>query len=77
MSDKPLRLHPEALAEADSALIWYRERSARAYARLEVSLVFVKLPKSSELVFEARQFPGDRRPRRGESILPSPPPVFC
>ena len=30
MSDKPLQLHPEALAEADGALIWYRERSQSA-----------------------------------------------
>jgi toxin ParE1/3/4 len=30
MSNKPLELHPEALAEADSALLWYRERSAKA-----------------------------------------------
>jgi toxin ParE1/3/4 len=30
MGTKRLELHPEALAEADSALLWYRERSARA-----------------------------------------------
>lgn len=30
MSGKPVEFHPEALAEAQAAVAWYRERSARA-----------------------------------------------
>jgi plasmid stabilization system protein ParE len=30
MSGKPVEFHPEALAEAEAALAWYRERSVRA-----------------------------------------------
>jgi hypothetical protein len=29
MSGKPVEFHPEVLAEAEAALRWYRERSAR------------------------------------------------
>jgi toxin ParE1/3/4 len=30
MSSKPVEFHPEALAEGEAALAWYRERSLRA-----------------------------------------------
>ena len=30
MSGKPVEFHPEALAEAEAAVVWYRERSFRA-----------------------------------------------
>ena len=30
MSGKPVEFHPEALAEAQAAVAWYRERSVRA-----------------------------------------------
>lgn len=30
MTGKPIEFHPEAIAEAEAAVIWYRERSLRA-----------------------------------------------
>ena len=36
MSGKPVEFHPEALAEAEAAVAWYRERSLRA-AKMFVS----------------------------------------
>jgi len=30
MSGKPVEFHPEALAETEAAVAWYRERSLRA-----------------------------------------------
>jgi plasmid stabilization system protein ParE len=30
MSRKPVDWHPEALREAEAAMVWYRERSLRA-----------------------------------------------
>ena len=30
MSGKPVEFHPEAIAEAEAAVAWYRERSVRA-----------------------------------------------
>ena|SRR5579862_1101189 len=47
MRSKRLELHPEALAEADGALLWYRERSAGA-ARAFVSEVQRALNRVAE-----------------------------
>ena len=49
MSGKPVEFHPEALAEAEAALAWYRERSLRT-AEVFVS----ELEKAIEAVSEPR-----------------------
>ncbi len=38
MSGKPLVFHPEAVAEAEAAVAWYRERSLRAAEAFVVEL---------------------------------------
>ena len=48
MSGKPVEFHPEAVAEAEAALAWYRERTLRA-AEAFVS----DLEKAIEAVSEA------------------------
>ncbi len=48
MSGKPVELHPEALAEAEAAVAWYRDRSLRA-AEVFVS----ELEKAIEAISEA------------------------
>jgi plasmid stabilization system protein ParE len=54
MSGKPVEFYPEALAEAEAAVAWYRERSLRA------AEVFVSdLEKAIAAISEApRRIPG-------------------
>ena len=68
MSGKPVEFHPEALAEAEAAVAWYRERSLRAAEVLvneleEAIRVISETPERWPL-FEAgtRRFPLRRLP---------------
>jgi len=68
MSGKPVEFHPEALAEAEAALAWYRERSFRAAEAFAVDLAKAVATISEApqrwLMFEAgcRRFPLRRFP---------------
>ena len=46
MSGKPLEFHPEAVVEAEAAVVWYRERSLRAagafLAKLEDAIRIIR-----------------------------------
>jgi toxin ParE1/3/4 len=50
MASRTLKIHPDALAEAESAVSWYRSRSRRAANALLDELV-----RSIEMVVEAPQ----------------------
>jgi len=63
MSGKPIEFHPDALAEAEAAVAWYRERSLRS-AELFVSELEKAIQAASEAphrwpLFESgcRRFP--------------------
>ncbi len=68
MSGKPAEFHPEALADAEATVVWYRERSLRAAEALDNELekaiqVISETPERWPL-FEAgtRRFPLRRFP---------------
>ncbi len=50
MSGKPVAFHPEALAETEAALAWYRERSSRT-----AELFLTELEKAIAAISEAPQ----------------------
>jgi plasmid stabilization system protein ParE len=68
MSGKPVEFHPEALAEAEAAVAWYRERSPRAAEAFadEVAKAVASISEAPQRwpIFDAgfRRFPLRRFP---------------